>query len=461
MRYVIAAATVAAVAAVAILIGCGSSGSSSSTGQATANVVLSDPATCQAPGGPFAHVYVTVTDVKASTSSSASASGSGFVDLTPGLSSAPMQIDLLGQANNQCFLATLGSTKQLPPGDYQQIRVYLASNSTSVPNNKCNNSANCVVLSDGTVEPLELSSETQTGIKIPSGQIASGGFNINSGQTKDLDINFNTCVSLVAEGNGKYRLKPVLHAGEVSTTSTSINGTVLDSATGNPVSGRVMVALEQKDSTGVDRIFMTTMADSQGGFTFCPLPAGDYDMVIVAETNTGMAYAPVVISGVSPGDTISTVHLNAAAAVPAATLSGMVTSQGTSSGVGVDVQLSFLEQVSSSMTVTMPLLPNANQSSSMLSLSTVAGSTCPGGTYCVSYSADMPAASAYVGAYASSGIVLAQAGASAYMADAIAFAPASGETLDCTPNEVRTTTAITPVAGSTTNVAALAFTGCQ
>jgi protocatechuate 3,4-dioxygenase beta subunit len=122
-------------------------------------------------------------------------------------------------------------------------------------------------------QPL-LSSESKTGLKIPSGQIAAGGFTIAAGQTKDLDIDFNTCASIVTEGNGQYRLKPVLHAGEVSTTSTSINGNVLDQATGNPVTGEVTVALEQKDTSGVDRIVMSTLAGSDGSFVFCPIPSG-------------------------------------------------------------------------------------------------------------------------------------------------------------------------------------------
>ncbi len=143
---------------------------------------------------------------------------------------------------------------------YQQIRLILADNSATVANNACGNSTNCVVLSaDNSVHTLLLSSESKTGLKIPSGQIASGGFTIAAGQTKDLDIDFNTCASIVQEGNGQYRLKPVLHAGEVSATSTSINGKVLDSATGNPVNGEVLVALEQKDATGVDRIMMATL----------------------------------------------------------------------------------------------------------------------------------------------------------------------------------------------------------
>src|SRR5215469_13900274 len=238
---------------------------------ATVNVHVSDPATCEAPTGPFSHVYVTITDVEANVSSMAGDSDSGWVDLTPNLKGSPMQIDLLGQANNQCFLATLGDAQQLQAGNYQQIRLILADNSATITNNLCKGAANCVVLNDGTMHTLQLSSESKTGIKIPSGQIASGGFNIAAGQTKDLDIDFNTCESIVEEGNGQFRLKPVLHAGEVSTTSTSINGKILDNATGNPVNGTVMVAVEQKDAAGVDRVQRAVLAGSDGSFVFCPL----------------------------------------------------------------------------------------------------------------------------------------------------------------------------------------------
>src|SRR5258708_849064 len=131
----------------AITNGCsGNSVSPSSNAMTSASVMLSDPATCMAPSGPYSHVYITVTDVKASVNVSAGDNDPSFVDLTPGLSSAPKQIDLLGQANNQCFLATLGSTQQLQAGTYQQIRVILADNSATVANNACNGSANCVVL---------------------------------------------------------------------------------------------------------------------------------------------------------------------------------------------------------------------------------------------------------------------------------------------------------------------------
>jgi hypothetical protein len=292
--------------AAALVVASCTSGTVNSSGMGTVSVTLSDPATCQAPSGPFSHVYVTITGIKAHVSATASDTDSGWVDLAPALAKTPKQVDLLGLANNKCFLATLGDSLQLQAGTYQQLRVILAANSATISSNACStaSAANCVVLtSDSSVHALNLSSEAQTGIKIPSGQIASGGFKIAAGQTKDLDIDFNTCESIVKQGNGQYRLKPVLHAGEVSTTSTSINGKVLDKATGNPVNGTVLVAVELKDLSGVDRISMSMLANADGTFVFCPLPSGGgtYDVVIVGTRSDGVLYDPSIVTGVAVG----------------------------------------------------------------------------------------------------------------------------------------------------------------
>ena len=446
--------------------GCGkgtSSGSTVTAATSHSTVVLSDPATCMAPSGPFKHVYVTITDVKASVNGSAGDNDSSFVDLTPGLSSAPKQIDLLGQANNQCFLASLGDNLQLQPGSYQQIRMILADNSANISGNACSGSANCVVLTDGSVHTLELSSESKTGIKIPSGQIASGAFNIAAGDTKDLDIDFNTCVSIVQEGNGKYRLKPVLHAGEVTTTSSSINGTIVDNATGNPVNGPVLVALEQKDAAGIDRVFMSTLTDSKGTFVFCPLPGGSYDVVIVGSSSAGIAYAPTVITGVSTGTAMSIVKLypQAAPGTGAALLNGVVTTASSSGGTSADVQVSVLSQLASGLIVTVPLIQNSTQNSAVLALSTQAGATCPTGTDCAAYSLAVPALSPYSAAFSAGGATLvAGPSPASYKVDAIAFVPQSGGTLDCSVSELQSA-AVAPVAGAIAAVPTVAFSGCQ
>ena len=458
-----------AVALIVVACSGGSSTKTSSSGMATANVMLSDPATCQAPTGPFAHVYVTITDVQANVSSTASSTDSGWVNLTPGLASAPKQIDLLGQANNQCFLATLGGTQQLQAGTYQQIRLMLAGNSASVSGNLCGSAANCVVLtSDSSVHPLQLSSESQTGIKIPSGQIASGGFTIAAGQTKDLDIDFSTCESIVQEGNGQYRLKPVLHAGEVSTTSTSINGKVLDSGTGNPVNGTVLVAVEQKDSTGLDRVQMSTLANADGTFVFCPLPAGTYDVVIVGTKADGTVYEPSIVTGVSVGSTTGNVNLYApsVSATSKATLSGTVTSQTAAlTGTVADVELSALEMVSTA-TYTIPLAPTTTQHAATLSVETAASTptnVCVTGTDCANYSLQLASGGPYVGAWTSGGTTLTQSAPWAtYMVDGAAFVQSSGGTADCNPSELKSAAnALTAAGPFTVSVQTLAFLQCQ
>jgi Domain of unknown function (DUF4382) len=459
-------ATLACITIVACSGGGSSTPTASAPAMAAASVMVSDPATCSGPTGPFAHVFVTITDVQANVSSSAGDGDSGWTDLTPGLSSQPKQIDLLGQANNQCFLATLGDTQQLQAGTYQQIRIILAENSATVNNNACGSSTNCVVLSnDNSVHPLLLSSEAKTGLKIPSGQIASGNFTIAAGQTKDLDIDFNTCASIVQEGNGQFRLKPVLHAGEVSTTSTSINGKILDQGTGNPVNGQVVIALEQKDGGGVDRIMMATLAGSDGTFVFCPIPTGTYDIVVVGERADGAAYAPSIVTGTANGQTIGTVNLYppAGGGNSVVQFSGVVTSQNSANqATSLDAQVSALETAAGT-TFTIPLLPNAQQPSATLSLETAAAASCAVNTDCAAYAMSLPAREPFLGAYSASGVTLTQNSSGAnYVLDGLAFVPSSGGTADCVPPEQQTpsyavaTGAVAPVAASP-----LAFTQCQ
>ena len=452
---------------VAVACGGSSSTTTATTGgtTGTANVMLSDPATCAGPSGPFSHVYVTITDVQANISSSAGDNDSGWTDLTPGLSSAPKQIDLLGQANNQCFLATLGATQQLQAGTYQQIRLILADNSATLSNNICGKSTNCVQLgSDSSMHELLLSSESKTGLKIPSGQIASGGFTIAAGQTKDLDIDFNTCASIVTEGNGQYRLKPVLHAGEVSTTSASINGKVLDSATGNPVNGEVTVALEQKDSSGVDRILMSTLAGNDGSFVFCPIPTGTYDIVVVGEDVQGTAYQPSIISGVANGQTTGNVSLYSGPGTTTSTVqvTGGVTSQnGANQATVIDAAVSTLEAAGGT-TYTIPLLPNAQQPVATLALETAASSNCAAGTDCATYTMLLPAGGPYLGVYSASGVTLSQTSPLAtYVVDGLAFVPSSGGAADCSPSEQKTTSYALSVGGSSITIQPLAFTQCE
>lgn len=452
-----------------LLAGCGSSGTSSTTMATAVNVHISDPATCGAPQGQFSHVYVTITDVLIHQSASAGPNDSGWVDLAPGLKSSPMQVDLLGTATNQCFLASLGSAP-IQPGTFQQIRVMLADNGATVSGNKCGSSANCVTLTaDATSAPhaLLLSSESHTGIKIPSGQIAGGQFTIAAGQTKDLNVDFNACASIVTLGNGQFRLKPVLHAGEVSLTSSSISGTAVDSVTKGAISGgNTVVALEQKDSNNVDRVVMETITNSSGAFVFCPVPAGTYDVVITATNGAGVAYAVTVITGVQPGNSLGSVPLTAAA-LPAS-LKGQITTSTGSVATAADLELSALQPItvnSATVLITTPLpqLPAATAT-----VMTAPG-TCPANTDCMNYTLAVPAANPSVGAFVTTGTQTPApppAGPVNYTMDALAFVPGQAGTADCNPSHMQTSqtstsTPLTATAGTVSTAATLAFTGCQ
>lgn len=470
-----------------IIVACTSSSGGTTSGVGSLKVTLSDPATCAAPGGPFAHVYVTVTDVQANVNPTASATDSGWVDLTPSLASAPMQIDLLGQANNQCFLATLGDTQELQAGSYQQIRVILADNTLSLSSNACGSgaAANCVVLaSDSSAHTLQLSSESKTGIKIPSGQIAGGNFTIAAGKTEDLNIDFNTCESIVQEGNGQYRLKPVLHAAEVSTTSVSVNGKVVD-AQGNPVVG-AMVALEQPvadtiTGTTIDRIYQTALTGSDGTWVICPVTLGDptkpYDVVIVGTSSAGVVEAPAIVTGVSEGSTVGTVTLTLPAAVPTtasvATLEGQFTTlTSASAGISMDVAASALETVNGVIySIPLPMTLTQTSGSAWLNLQTAGNQSpaCSTNTYCANYEMQLPVAAAYYGTWSAGGSTLTAPATSfaSYVVDGI-VSPGTSTTVTplgttgCTPNEVEATAVVlTSTTTYPATVPTVAFTQCQ
>jgi hypothetical protein len=445
----------------------GGSKSATSTAPAKVNLAVSDPATCSGPQGPFSHIFVTITDVQINASASAGDNDPSWIDLTPNLQQSPQQVDLLGQANNQCFLAMLGSSIELQPGSYQQIRIVLASNTTAVKANLCGSTANCVTLSSdssSTPQPLLLSSQSKTGLKIPSGQIAGGQFVIAAGETKDLDIDFDACASIVAQGNGQFRLKPVLHAGEVSLTSSSINGKIVDSLSGQPiVGGNTVVALEQKDNSGTDRVIMETVADVNGAFVFCPVAAGSYDVVAVAVSGTQVAYGSTVITGVQPGNALGTVPLVAQAGTDksAASITGQITTSTGSAGTIADISLSVLQPISVNSMTVLVTIPLAAQSAATASLTTAVDATCPAKTDCATYTLAVAAANPSVGTFSTSGTQQPSAPASGpvgYTVDALASV--------CTPAEMQTSstasnTNLTVAPGGSVTAATLAFSGCQ
>jgi Domain of unknown function (DUF4382) len=455
-------------AVVLMLVACGG-GSNTTSQTAFVNVSTSDPPTCSAPSGPYSHVFVTVTDVKIHISASAGSNDSGWVDLTPNLKNSPQQVDLLSQASTECFLAMLGSKTEIQAGSYQQIRIFLAADNTSISGNRCSSApgspANCVVLAaDNSVHALKLASEAQSGLKIPSGQIAGGKFTIAAGETKDLDIDFNACASIVANGSGQFILKPVLHAGEVG-LSSAINGTVIDNSTSKPiVGGTAVVALERKDDNGVDRVVMSTLADANGNFSLCPVPAGAYDLVVAAVNGSGVFYAATVTTGVQASTAVGNIPVNPepsanGANTGAASLTGVVQTSGSSGAVSEIVTVSALQTVGvtgSNLLITIPLV---QQSVATANVTTASGASCSGGFDCIDFTLAVPGVNAFVGSFIGSGTLYVQSTVGSYTVDGQPVPHADGTPVCGQTDLMSNSLTVTP--GNPFPAGTLSFTGCS
>ena len=470
-----------------IIVSCsGGSSNNMVSGMGTVNVSMSDPPSCMPPNGQFTHVYVTVRSVQAHISATATDSSSGWQELAPQLAISPMQIDLFSKPQTTCILAQLGSAS-LPAGTYQQIRLLLVSNTTAASagpsTNACAGSGfNCVVLEDSTVHELQLSSQDNTGLKIPPGQIVGGPLQVTAGQSVDLNIDFNACASIVQEGNGKFRLKPTLTAGQVSANNSGITGKVVDSVTTAPIAGSVQVALEQPDSSGVDRIVMQAVADSNGNFNFCPLPTGTFDIVVVAIGPANVPYNATTVLNVPNGTNLGSIPLIAEiGATGPAVFQGFVTATNGAAAGTIDVSLSALQAVptgpTTTLQVTIPLqtIPATTitpevDSTGLISVS--ANTSCPTGapanSNCAQYTLVVPASNPSVGLFMSSGFTYSTpaTGDVLFTVDARAAVPLSGGTPDCTPSEqmIAKDSSALPLKAlpaTTTTVAEIDFSSCM
>jgi len=463
------------VAVIGLMISCGSNmDQSAKTGSVT--TILSDPPSCAAPGGPIQNVWVTVTKVTANISSTADASDSGWVTLLD-LTSNPRQIDLLSLASTACTLTTLGSTSGLPPGNYQQIRLYLLSNTAASgpsPNNcGSGNGFNCVVPTGDVPHELLLSSEAQSGLKIPPGQIAGGKLTVTAGQSVDLQIDFNACSSILQQGNGQYRLKPTLHAGEVAANSNSISGKVIDSVSNDPIAGAV-VLLEQFDgSTGVDAVVRSGVTAADGTFIFCPLPGGPYDIVVAAETTNESlittTYNATIAFLVPAGTNVGNMPLVAETGAPLSTLPATITGQVTTTGAlgatPADITLYAVQQATPTgetpILVTIPVFGALSQPPTITTTATPTPSlpACPASTDCYNYALQVPASNPEVGTFVGSNQPISYA---APDAGTVTYSVVAA-TANCTasvPNPARASSIAVSGGASTAVPTTLAFSAC-
>ncbi len=367
-------------------------------GRDNVEVTVSASAMCGVPSGPYAHIYITVTDVAASRSSASAANDSSLVDLTPHLSTHPEQIDLVETPTSGCYLAMLGGGAA-PPGVYKSLRVTLLHEASELGamagRNRCAaaGTANCVVLNGGAVLPLTV--PPNGWFDIGANELAGGEFAIGSSGVTQLNISVDGCDSVISEvspeTNGRYVFVASASAALLD-RAAAIAGRVVDAATGAAIDGRVIVAIERKDAAGVGRIVLAATPGADGSFLLCAVAPGEYDLAALAVSGTRVSYVPVILLNVPAGAAVGEIGLERAGTINAepATVVGQVSLlAGTNVGYG-SVRISALMSLgpeSSATTFTIPLPQSP------------AGTLRVSGPGAIPYSFTMPAANPRIGAF--------------------------------------------------------------
>jgi hypothetical protein len=348
-----------------------------------------------------------------------------------------------------------------------QIRLYLLSNTPGpgeafpTPNNCDGTGFNCVITASGAIQTILISGEAQTGIQIPSGQIAGSSFTLTAGQGINLNIDFDACSSIIQQGNGQLSLKPVLHAGVISLNNNFISGTVVNNVTkGSIPNATVFVEQADPNNLNIDRIIVQTTTGAVGDFIICPLPSGSYDVVVATtDSRTNTTYNATVTLRVPLGTTMGQIPMVPQTGVVPGTISGQVN---TVNPVGlptsVNLSLSALQQAGS-LLVTIPPLPTSTPTN------------LPSENGIANYTLLLPAGNPLVGTFSASPPTFYTPSVPVpgiYFVNAQAFTPMSSNlnpgSPDCNPSSLPVsfngTTQLTLVpAGTVTQN--FPFTGCQ
>jgi hypothetical protein len=208
----------------ALLLSCGGgSGSGSSdasgTNAGTVSINVTD-AKPKLPVDDVQHVYITFDEVQVHKA------GGDWISL-PVVAPAPHTIDLLQFSD--------GTTTQLVPpvklesGKYTQVRIIVSD---------------AWLVIDGVNYPLI----------VPSGKLRTDqnfDFEVHGGGAVDLTVDFDLSQSIVAQGNGGYKLKPVLHLVGTEEAAT-IRGTIPAAAFGSDTEATVTVFWDKNTNCTLD-----------------------------------------------------------------------------------------------------------------------------------------------------------------------------------------------------------------
>ncbi len=442
----------------------GSTGGSGSTSSGALGVTFFDTPTCRSPRNGFTNVYLTVKSIQLSPTINATATSTDWVEAVPSLGSLPVQVPMFS------FTGTLGNltnnaTVALPVGTYKSMRIFLANTVTGVLANQCGANPNCAILNGQTV-PIDVTAEATSGMIAQTGEIKDGAITVgNSGNTA-LNIQFDTCSSMILGSSSAIRLAPKFYAwtGNIHAIGVTLSDATTQARIG---SSDAIVAFEQPDAAGVDRIIAQAQTDGGGAATLY-VPDGTFDIVADGTAPNGASsiiYSPLAVTGFdSTISTSASLFLPQAGTATPASINGTITAQTT--GLAPDVRFTALQSGTfngtTSSQFTIPLLGTSSASTTGTLGS---GGGCPTGLACASYTLFVPGQPLYLRPFAGTTTTVSSS-ANSYTVDSVALVQAGAGATNCAPSELQTSvtglgTPLTVTSGQTTTAATLSYSGCH
>lgn len=240
------------------------------------------------PASEFSHVWITVTGIGFHTSNAAGAGTAGWLKYPL---ATPVTVDL-AELNNGA-IQTLCQNISLPVGNYQQIRILLASTegtlTTSASTAGLQNN-NEVVTNANVVFPLQA----------PSGVLQlDGKFQITEDDPLNLAIVTDTdrdVIQAMVKGQAEYFLRPILTYFDLNTAG-GIKGRITVTGTSGY---NFVIKAEQPAATDGSATWRVvkrcTTVKKDGSFTLYPLAPGSYDILI-----RGRSVETFIVTGVEVG----------------------------------------------------------------------------------------------------------------------------------------------------------------
>ena len=197
-----------------------------------------------------------------------------------------LAVDLITLKNVSLLLGS----SELTPNKYTQLRIFLKEEAT------------LVLEGDSEPKTLEIPSSANTGIKL------NHPFEIMEGMITKLTIDFDAEKSVIKTGNGKYKMKPVIHVtSEIYSTVDlqEVMGSVSGSVSYYESDGTFLV-LAGLDGANVslfggEYIFVYNITTSGGGFFdfLEDIPAGTYTLNVDAGIYDNYSESIEVMAGLN------------------------------------------------------------------------------------------------------------------------------------------------------------------